>query len=181
MSLNTIWGDTHFPDNLSMGSVSLPDECITKENIESNAGIEASKLQHQHVIQYNQKSVADTVAAETMVVHICRGEGSIVSVEVTSSVAPTADTDYFTVDVKRVRSGTGHSVLSSAITYNNTNAKAGDGGDASGNYGIVVGTIDGSYDDLEDNDVLEVEIGVVNNGGTNASGCCVTITIREAA
>ena len=181
MSLSEIHGNRHYRDHVSFSSVTLPDGSVDNDAVAAGAAVEASKLQHQHVIHYSQATAADTITDESRVLHICQGVGSVESVEVTSEVAPDADTDFVTVDVNRVRAGVSHTVLTGDITYNNTNAKAGAGGDVDGNYGIVEGTIDGDYDDLADNDIIEIDVTHTDNGGTNASGICVNITIREAA
>jgi hypothetical protein len=171
--MSEIYGNIHFRDRVSMGSLDLPANSVVNASVVAGAGLAASKLQHQHAIRYSQAVVADTVIDETMVVHICQGAGSVEAVEVVSAVAPLADTDFFTVDVQRVRGGAALSVLTAVITYNNTNAPA--------NWTIITGTIDGAVDDLLDGDMLQVIVDATDNGSTNASGLCVTITIREAA
>ena len=181
MSLSTIYGNHHFVDRLSCGSFDVPAGTVVDADVNAAAAVQASKLQHQHVISYSQATVADTITDESRVLYICKGVGQIIGVEVTSEVAPDADTDFVTIDVNKVRAGVSASVLTADIIYNNTNAKAGDGGDANGNYGIVTGTIDGAEDDTVDNDIIEIDITHTDNGGTNASGICVNIVIREAA
>lgn len=179
MATSTIHGDTHFPDRLSSGSMGIPDGTVDNDAVNAAAAIAATKLQHQHALNYNQINTADTVTAGTFLLHVCRGIGQVIAVEVTSSVAPDADTDFFTINIVRRRAGAAVNVLTGVVTYNNTNALAGDGGDVNGNYGIITGTIDGANDDYVDDDVLEVVVAVTNNGGTNASGLNVTVVVRE--
>lgn len=176
-----------FPDNvhieglLTCVSIDIPESTIGNSDIAANAAIATTKVQHLHVITYNQATVADTITDESRVLFICKGVGEIKSVEVTSEVVPDADTDFVTIDVNKVRTGVSATVLTGDIVYNNTNAKAGDGGDVDGNYGIVVGVIDAAEKVTADNDVIEIDITHTDNGGTNASGICVNIVIEEAA
>lgn len=176
-----------FPDSVHVEglftcvSMDIPDNTIGNSDIASNAAIAITKVQHLHVIQYSQPTVADTPFDESRVLYICKDVGQIKSVEVTSEVAPTADTDFVTIDVNKVRAGVSASVLTGDITYNNTNALAGDGGDVNGNYGIVVGVVDNAEKVTADNDIIEIDITHTDNGGTNASGICVNIVIEEAA
>ncbi len=181
MPTSTVYGDTHFPDRLSAGQMSLPANTVDNAAVEGGAAISATKLQHQHVLNLSQIVAADTVVAGTFLIHVCRGAGTIMNVEVSSETAPDADTDFFTVDVNIVTDGVSVSALTGIITYNNTNALAGDGGDVNGNYGIVTGTIDGANDDFTNNDIIEVIVAETNDGGTNASGLIITVTIREQA
>ncbi len=176
-----IHGNTHYRDRLSCGSLGIPAGTVNNAAVAAGAAIAAAKLQHRHVIPYTQATVADTITDESRVLYICKGIGLVESVEVTSEVAPDGDTDFVTIDVNKVRAGVSASVLTGDIIYNNTNALAGTGGDVNGNYGIVTGTIDGAEDDLLDNDIIEIDITHTDNGGTNASGICVTIVITEAA
>ena len=181
MSLSVVYGSRHYPETVSFADARLNEGAVGKNEIEAAADIEASKLQHRYVISYAQPVVPDTVTDESMVLHICRGAGTVIAIEVTSAVAPDADTDYVTIDVNRVRAGTAHTVMTGDITYNKTTAMAGAGGNpANGNYGIVTGTLDGSYTALLDNDVITVDITHTDNGGTNASGITVNITIDES-
>jgi len=183
MATSIIHGNTHYTGRLSAQEIGIPDGTVDDDAIAAAAGIAATKQQHQHVLNSVQIVTADTVTAGTFLLHICRGAGEIVNVEVSSAVAPDADTDFFTVDIKIVTAGVGTSILSGAtpITYNNTTAKAGDGGDANGNYGIVTGTIDTDNDNFTDNDIIEAVVAVTNGINVNASGLIITVTIRESA
>ncbi len=173
MPTSTIHGNTHYTGRLSSAQMGIPDGTVDNLAVNDGAAIAATKLQHQHVLNLSQIVTADTIVAGTFLLHICRGTGTVVNVEVASAVVPDADTDFFTVDVKIRSGGVGTSVLTGIITYNNTNAVA--------NYGIVTGTIDGAEDNFTNDDIIEVIVAETNNGGTNASGLIVTVTIREQA
>jgi len=172
MSLMQLPGNVHVGGRLTCTNFTPPSGCIGNAAVASDADVAASKLQHQHALHHKQVSGTDVVTA-TEILHICRGVGVVVDVEVTSAVCPDADTDFYTVMIQRVRAGAPANVLTGVITYNNTNAPA--------NWTILTGTIDGGVDDLADGDMLQSVVTVTNNGGSQSQGLCVTVTIRELA
>ncbi len=189
MASSNIIGDTHFQDRLSAGKMAVPanavdNAAITAPSTPANA-VAASKLMHRHVVSYRQIATADTITDGTFLLHLCRTIGAIVKVKVSSAIAPDADTDFFTVDIRKVRLGVsatilaGNAPVAALITYDNTRALAGDGGDVNGNYGIVNGELDGAELVTAENDVIEAIIVQTNAGNTNAAGLVITLTIDE--
>lgn len=121
-------------------------------------------------------SSTTTVFDTEKLLHICRGAGSVVAVEATCATVPAGTvpgTDpVITIDVNRIRGGVSHTVLTTGIVIDSDDA----------DYDILVGSIDGSYDDLLDGDVLEVTIvNTPGTTGTDAAGLVVNVVIREAA
>ena len=170
--ISTHKGHFHVQNRLSCGELIIPDGALLDAAVGSSAAIQASKLNHQHVLEYHQPNGTDVVS-ETQLIGIIRATGTVHAVQVASAVAPDGDADFYTVQINRIRAAASVNVLTAVITYNNTNAPA--------NYDILDGTINGANDDLIDDDVLQAVITVTNNGGAQAQGLTLIVTIREAA
>ena len=154
-----------------VGSFGIPSGVILASHVADSAGMEATKLEHQHVIGYSQEDGSDVVDA-IVPVYTCRGvTATIIEVEVACLDAPSGGDKKFTVDLKKANQGspTPATVLSAVIDYvNGTN-----------DCEVLVGTI--SSADLAVGDVLTVEVVASGSTGTQGQGIIITVTVREDA
>src|SRR4051812_34014201 len=104
----------HFLALVQFNDIVLPAESIGDDEIEDLAGIDALKLQHQHVQRYSQPNT--TATTETRAIHLANGPGTLVEFDAGSIVA-CLTTATITVDIKK----NGVSVLTSVLTLNNAN------------------------------------------------------------
>ena len=143
------------------------DGTITNAKVAADAGIEATKLIHQHSIRYNQASGSD-VASATEVVHIFRSTSTIVSVDVIPDTAPTGGDKEYTVDVKKsTGAGAWASILTGVITVDSGST------DRTVQAGVL------SDSDAIDNDALQIVIAASGSTGSQGQGVCVVINTRE--
>lgn len=179
MPLSTDYGARHFPDRISFADIGLPAEVVDNTAIAADAALEASKLQHQHILRYSQLSGTEVVQ-ETHILRICEGTGVVNSVETVAAIIPTADLDFYTIMVRKIPIAdrtTPVDCLSAVITYNNTIAVA-----VSATYAILTGELAVLADrSFVDGDIIDVVVTVTDNGGTNAKGVGVNVKITEAA
>lgn len=159
-------GDHFVSGTSAAGTTSLSAGCVTNDKVLKvvGDGIDADKLQHQYQKVYAQES--DTFAAdEDRVIHVVHGAvGAIIEFQAGSVVAATG-TDVVTVDLHK----DGVSVLTAAITLDNTNAA----------YTPESGTIDTAA--VAVTDVLEVVIDATAGDGTLPKGVYCSLQIREDA
>jgi len=171
MAESRIETDLYVNGHLRSQTFTPPVASITNVSIVAGAGIEASKLQHQHALDYKQGDGSDIVAA-IVPLHVVRGAtGLVIDVEVVAQTAPTGGDLAFTVDVQTASEASPSpvSVLSSVITVDATKA----------DYEVVSGTI--SNADLAVDETILVVIAVSGSTGSQGQGLIVTITIREDA
>jgi len=164
-------GNLHVAGTLSAASLTIPNGGVTNAHITSSAGLDATKLEHQHCIPYFQADGTD-VAAATVPVYICRGAtAEIVAIQVSCVDAPSGGDKAFTVDLQKADEGTPTpaTVLSSTISYSSTQSDC----------EVEPGTI--SSADLITGDQLLVVVAVTGSTGTQGQGLVVNITIREDA
>jgi hypothetical protein len=150
----------------------LGTETVGDDQVKTGAGVQASKLQHQHAIHYFQK-LGTVVAAESQIIHIARGVGNVLAVEFTIETPPTGGTEKVIVDVQKSRAGGAPaSILTAAAEFpTGTTART-----------IVVGSLGSTADlALVDGDILYIVVTISGTGGTQGKGLGVTITVREAA
>lgn len=153
-------GDLYVAGNLSASSFSAPAGSVTNAMVAASAGIDATKLEHQHRPIYAQNGTASSV---TVPLHCVRGAtGTLLQVQA-GTIAACAGAATITVDVKK----NGTTVLSSAITLDN------------GNTARVAeaGTL--SVTSLVAGDLLEVVITATAGGGTLGTGLWVQLTLEE--
>ena len=156
-------GDHYFSGNVKLNDVTLPAGCVEADDVEANAGIEATKLQHQHRPEFNQPNT--TATAETRVVYRCYGAtGTIVGFHAGSIVA-CAGAATITVDLRK----NGVSVLTGVITLDSTNTAR----------VAEAGTL--SVTTLVQGDVLEVVTTATAGGGTIGTGLFAFAEVREDA
>ena len=114
MAKHRIEGDLHITGALTMGELGIPDSTITNADVEADADIDASKLEHSHRGLHTQNG---TAVAATEVMHVVYGAtGTIKAVKAGSVVAATGNATM-TVDVKK----NGTTVLSAPIVLDSTN------------------------------------------------------------
>lgn len=155
-------GDTYVNGNLNCKTLTIPAGSVSNASIASGAGVDHTKLQHQHRLNYGQNG---TAAAETRVLHVVRGAtATLLDIRAGCVVACVGDSTI-TIDVKK----NGTTVLSSTIQV--------DSGDAA--YAKVAGTISGAS--LVAGDVLTVVVTVSAGTGTLGTGLFVTGTLAEDA
>jgi len=160
--LSTLVGNLRLKGRLIADYITQPAESVGNAAVKSDAGVSATKLEHQHQPAYAQES-ATTAAAETRVVHVVRGAiGTTVAFEA-GCITPCLGNATITVDLLK----NGASVLTAAITLDNGQAA----------YDTVEATIDD--DALADDDVLEVDVSVNAGTGTLGEGVFAGLTLRE--
>lgn len=146
-----------------MGGLSVPALAVGNSAIAAAAGIEASKLQHQHQPVFAQPNT--TATSETRALHVCYGATGTVIAFRAGSIAINAGAATVTVDIKK----NGTSILSAPITLNSSNT----------NRVVAAGTI--STPGLVAGDLLEVVTVATAGGGTLATGVYAQAIITEAA
>lgn len=156
-----------FNGPVSFRTVTLPAASVSDSNVATNAGIDATKVIHQHAIRYVQNAGADVTSA-TSPVHVFRGAADIVAVEVVPLTAPTGGDKAFTVDVKLGNAGDAFaSILSGVVTVNSSSAAR----------TIQAGSL--STTTAEDGDTLEVVIAASGSTGSQGQGVIVVVWVRE--
>ena len=154
-----------------VGSFGIPSGVILASHVAASAGLEATKLQHQHVIGYSQADGSDVVDA-IVPVYTCRGvTATIIEVEVSCLDAPSGGDKKFTVDLKKANAGspTPATVLSAVVDYSATR------NDCEVVAGIIVSAA------LVVGDTIVVVVAVSGSTGTQGQGLIVTVTVREDA
>ena len=166
---------TVFPDDLrvngtfSAQTVNLPNSTVQNQHVIASAGIEATKLEHQHALKYAQADGADVVS-ESVAIHHFRATAEIVSVEVVPITAPTGGDKEFTVDVQKGSAGSAFaSILTGVVTVDSTSA------DRTGQAGTISGTT------AADGDTLRVVVTASGSTGSQGQGVLVVVTVREGA
>lgn len=171
MSSSKMEGNILFRGIIQFLHIVLPAGCVKADHVETAAGIEASKLEHQHAIEYSQADGSDVVAA-IVPVHIVRGStAEIIDIEVACVDAPSGGDKAFTVDLKKANEGTPApaSVLTGVISYSSTQS------DCEVEAGVI------SSEDLADGDTLLVVVAVSGSTGVQGQGLIVTVNVREDA
>lgn len=165
-----VTGDLYVSGELIASAIRYPAGGIGAADVESAAGIEASKLEHQHQQTYTQAS-ATTAAADRRVIHVVQGAtGSVEAIQasaVTKMSSGGGDDKAVTVDLYK----NGSSILSAPISMTKTTLTA--------NYLLLDGTITSAT--LAADDVLEIVVAVSGSTGTQALGVFAVVKIREDA
>jgi len=162
--VNQIDGDMHVRGALTATTLTPSSGAVTNGHVNASAAIAATKMQHQYEKVYAQES-ATAAADESRVIHVVYGAtGTIVTFKAGSVAANVGDSTV-TVDLEK----NGVSVLTAAITLDNTNAA----------FTPEAGTIDSAS--VSDGDVLEVVIDATVGTGTLAKGVYGSLIIREDA
>ena len=160
-------GETH----LTNAASTLPAAVVADLNVSATAAIDADKLQHRHALNYAQADGADVVSA-TQLLHVARAAGTLKSVEVRVTTAPTGGDKQFTVDVQQDSDGGGSwtTQLTGVITMSS----------ADSDDTLEAGTLIGSPT-LADGDALRVVVTASGTTGSQGQGVVVTVNLDEAA
>lgn len=163
--------DLHVNGTLSCKAFSAPAGAITDAMVSAAAGIQATKLEHQFPLPYEQLP-ASAVVAETRDIHIVHGAtGSVVSFRaaITGTIATGADRTVNVDLQKSTGAGAFATILTGTILFNNGSALR----------TVASATI--SATTLVAGDILRVVVTVAGAAGNQALGLIVTATIRESA
>ncbi len=158
-------------------SFSLPLGVLTNAMIASSAGVDADKLEHQHVLTYKQDDGTDIAAAIVPIYTVRGATATIIECEVVCIDAPDGGDKHFTVDLKKCNEGSPSpaTVLDTILdsdTYGTGVSEAAD---------CEVGTAVISSATLAAEDTLVVVIAIAGSTGNQGQGLVVTVTLREDA
>lgn len=171
MAQDLINNDLFVNGSLSAKTMDIPSGTIVNDDVSATADILATKVEHQHVLNYAQPN-GTAIVAETRGLFICRGvSGAIVQLDamITGAIASGGDRTV-TIDVKKGNAASGYaSILSATVQFNNGSALR----------TPVVGNI--STTTLADGDSLIIEVTVAGAAGSQAQGLLATLTVREKA
>lgn len=161
-------GDVHVNGQLSASRINMPSASIENADIVASAGIEATKLQHQFALSYQQTTGAD-VAAATEFIHTFRSAASIIGMDVTPITVPTTGDRQFSVDLhKGSASSAFASILSSVVTIGQTDV------DRTQRAATI------SNSTAVDGDMLKVVVTLTTGStGNQGKGVLVTVWTRE--
>jgi hypothetical protein len=163
MGMTRFEGDVFVAGSLGSTSFVPAAGSITNAAVASLAGIDQSKLQHQHRAGYHQPNT--TATTETKTVGVIYGvSGTLLSFKAGSIVANIGAATV-TLDLKK----NGVTALSAVITLNNANTAR----------VAVSGTL--SVTTLAAGDVLEVVATATAGGGTLATGVFAELRWKEDA
>lgn len=164
MAATRIEGDVLINGTLTVVTdLNAPASSITNAAIDSAAGIEATKLEHQYQPVYAQGS-GTTAAAATETLYVAYGAGTLIAFRAGSVVANVGAATC-TVDLKK----NGTTMLSAVITLDSANTAR------------VVEAATLSVTSIAAGDVLEVVVTASAGGGTLATGLFCQAIIREAS
>ncbi len=170
MATSELRGDYAFTDGtVSFGNApSLPASTVNNNNVGTSPAIAAAKTVHRHYVNYNQIDGTDVVTA-TQVLHVMRAAGTVISIEVRPTTAPTGGDKQFTVMVAKAAEGSGSW----------TNLQTGD---------IVMSNAD-TDDTLEaatvtatallDGDAIRVVVTASGSTGSQGQGFALTVNLDE--
>lgn len=143
---------------------------LMDRDVSEFAEISADKLQHRHVVRSTQANGAD-VASSTELLHIAKAAGTVRSVEVRVTTAPTGGDKQFTVDVQKASDGSGSwtSLLTGVITV--------DSGEADDTK--IAGTLVASPSFVE-GDAVRVVVAASGSTGSQGQGVAVVVNLDES-
>lgn len=168
MQLDKTYNDKVFYGDVTFaGDVNLPDGVVDNADINSDADIAYSKLQHVHhcvIEQANGSAVAD----QESIVFIATAPCTILAVEIMILTAAAGDSTV-DVDVKKSTGGGAFSsILSAAEQIDSTTVVR----------TLVEATLSGTPT-LADGDAIEIVIDATVGTGTLPQGIIVDVTIAE--
>jgi|SRR5882724_1696239 len=151
----------------------FPAGKITNADIISNAGISATKLQHQHSVNVELFEKATAIIAQTKLLYICRGAtGLVIQAEAAMYVQATGADRTVSIDIQKSTGGGAFATIMTAVIAI-TNATA--------IFTAVEGTVNATPAALVDGDILQAVISVSGAAGAQAKGLLLTVTLREDA
>lgn len=115
MPLSRIDGDLYVTGTLTAASMNVPAGSVSDADVEAQANVAASKLEHMHTVNLAVFDHATDVTTRRMGIWSAENPGTIDRFEVWVSVAAGAAT---TVTVDLLKNGT--TVLTSAVSIDNT-------------------------------------------------------------
>jgi hypothetical protein len=164
MATSRIEGDQYINGVLTPKQFSPPASCITDAAIAAGAGIDASKVDHQHHPGFSQPNAAAT--SETRAIFVCRGNAGSVEALKVGSIGVAVGNATVTVDLKK----NGTSILTGVVTLNSSNtARVSVSGTLTGSNALVAG------------DLLEIVIVATIGTGTLPTGVYAFATVNEEA
>lgn len=140
-----------------------PDGCIGDDAWDAANPLAAVNQEHQHQRVFTQVH-GSAATTERRVIHVARGDGSVVAVRAGVVVA-CVGAATIVIDVKK----NGTTIMSSTITLDNTNTA----------YAIESGSV--SVTSYVADDVFEVTVTATAGGGTLGQGLFVCLDTREEA
>ncbi len=144
---------------------------VTNAMIASAAGINATKLEHQHSVNVELYGPAVTIAALTKLVFACRGAtATVISVKASIYVAADDVSRTVHVDIQKSTGGGAFATIMTA-TVSITNGTA--------IFTPVAGTINSGA--LVAGDVLQCVVTVAGGSGNQAKGLMLEMHVREDA
>lgn len=144
-----------------VGEFNFPLESIKNADVSTTAGIEASKLEHQHPISKDQIGTAEDA---TIPLHIVLGATcTVVEVAVSNVVACTGNATV-TIDIQK----NGTTILSSVITLDSTLPAA--NGNKRGTISVAGGVVDDNY---------TIVVNATIGSGALATGLNITVVFDE--
>jgi hypothetical protein len=160
---NRIPGNWAVGGILSATTMVIPANSVGDDQVEADAGIAASKLEHESHATFAQ---ANTSAAdETRIIYVAHAAGEVLEFKAGSIAAAVGDSTV-TVDLKK----NGTTILSSVITLDNGNtARVVEAGTLVASPTYVAG------------DVFEVVIDATVGTGTLPTGVFGSMVVNEAA
>ncbi len=165
--VHTTDGDVIINGNLSMASVTLPDSNIIDAMVSGSADIGAGKVRHQFPVMFKEDA-GSAVTSKTAIIHIAKGVGAIVRVDVVSETVPVTGTEQYTVDIQKGNAGGAYAtILSSVVTIDKTNV----------DRTVVAATL--SVTTYLAADQFKIIITVSGSGGTHAQDLCVILWLQE--
>lgn len=171
MAQDIVNNDLHVNGHLTARTMDIPAGSITNDDVSASAAIAATKLEHQHVLNYAQAN-GTAVVADTRGLFICRGaSGLLVQLDalITGAIATGGDRTV-TVDLKKGSAGSAYAtVLNTPLQFNNGHALR----------TVVQAVITTTA--LAAGESLIVEVTVAGAAGNQAQGLLVTLTLRESA
>ena len=169
MAKSRVDGDLHITGSMTASEVRLPAGTVTDEAVAAGTGIDATKLEHQFPVRYQQADGSD-VADAIVPIHTVNGTtATIVNVDVACIDAPDGGDKAFTVDLKKCNAGTPTpaTVLDSVVTISSADA------DCEVNEATI------SSASLAAGDTLVVAVATSGSTGNQGQGLIVTVTLRE--
>lgn len=147
------------------GGVTLPANSVSNTNVAAAAGIEATKLQHQHQ-QLVAQAHGTAATTERRVIHVVKGvSGSVVNFRAGVVVACVGAA---TISIRLKKNGS--NIDTAATVLDNANAAF-----------AIEAAAGFSSTTLAAGDVLEVDITATAGGGTLGQGLFCELTVREDA
>lgn len=156
--------DLYVSGNLASKSFTPAAGCITDAAVQQNAGIQATKLQHQYEKGLAQASNVNA-ASQRQPIHVVYGANATIVEFEAGAIVPITGNDTVTVDLWK----NGSSVLTAAITLNNTQSARQLVAASLASTTAVAG------------DVFEVNIVYTHNTGTAPQGVFCQMVIQESA